>query len=417
MSPFHYHQNTLFCEEVPLTEIASAVQTPVYIYSQAELLRRANAYLTAAPPNSLVCYALKANGNPELLRLLASAGLGADVTSGGELFLARHAGFSPDKTLFSGVGKSRPEIEAALTAGIRALHVESEQELAVIAEVAAQLGRIAPIAVRVNPNVHADTHPHISTGEHIHKFGVTIEQAAAMLHLAATHPWLQPVGLAAHIGSQITDLAPFVESARFLVKAAQELSQAGIPLQYLDVGGGLGIDYAHHDAPNPGDWVTAVAQPVLAAGYQLVMEPGRSIVGPAGALLTQILYTKQQGGKTFLISDAGMTDLIRPALYSAHHPIQPVSQPPADAPHNPVDIVGPVCESGDHLARQRPFPPTQPGDLLAVLQAGAYGFAMSSNYNGRVKAAEVLVNGRTFRVIRQRQSYAHLLDGWQTVVK
>lgn len=416
-SPFHYQDQTLYCEEVPLTEIASAVQTPVYIYSQAKLLHRANAYRTAAPANALVCYAVKANGNPELLRLLAAAGLGADVTSGGELFLARHAGFPADKILFSGVGKSRPEIEAAVTAGIRALHVESEMELAVIADVAAELGRVVPIAVRVNPNVHADTHPHISTGEHVHKFGVTLAQATALLRFAADHPWLQPVGLAAHIGSQITDLAPFVESARFLITVANDLAAAGISLQYIDVGGGLGIRYAKNDTPEPADWVAAVATPIVEAGYQLVMEPGRSIVGPAGALLTQVLYTKQQGGKTFLITDAGMTDLIRPALYAAHHPIQPVQQPAESSTLQPVDIVGPVCETGDHLARERPFPPTRPGDLLAVLQAGAYGFAMSSNYNGRLKAAEVLVDGRNFYLIRQRQSYAHLLDGWQTVIR
>jgi diaminopimelate decarboxylase len=412
-SPFHYHQNTLYCEKVPLAEIASAVQTPVYVYSQAELLRRANAYQTAAPASALVCYAVKANGNPELLRLLAAAGLGADVTSGGELFLARHAGFPPDKILFSGVGKSRSEIEAAVAAGIHALHVESEMELAVIADVAAELGRVVSIAVRANPNVHANTHPHISTGEHVHKFGVTISQATALLHFAAEHPWLQPVGLAAHIGSQITDLAPFVESAHFLVAAANDLAAAGISLQYIDVGGGLGIGYAINNAPKPAEWVAAVASPVVEAGYQLVMEPGRSIAGPAGALLTQVVYTKQQGGKTFLISDAGMTDLIRPALYAAHHPIQPVQQPAENAVHNPVDIVGPVCETGDHLARERPFPPTRPGDLLAVLQAGAYGFAMSSNYNGRLKAAEVLVDGRAFRVIRNRQTYEQLLGGVQ----
>jgi diaminopimelate decarboxylase len=416
-SPFHYQDNTLYCEEVPLAEIASAVQTPVYVYSQAELLRRANAYRTAAPANSLVCYAVKANGNPELLRLLAAAGLGADVTSGGELFLARHAGFPPDRILFSGVGKSRPEIEAAVTIGIRALHVESEMELAVIADVAAQLGRVVSIAVRVNPNVQADTHPHISTGQYIHKFGVTMDQASNLLRFAADHPWLQPVGLAAHIGSQITDLEPFVEEARFLVTAANDLAEVGIRLQYIDVGGGLGIRYANADVPEPADWVAAVASPIVEAGYQLVVEPGRSIVGPAGALLTGVIYTKKQGDKTFLISDAGMTELIRPALYSAHHPIQPVQQPAGNSPLNPVDIVGPVCETGDHLARERPFPPTRPGDLLAVLQAGAYGFAMSSNYNGRVKAAEVLVDGSHFYVIRKRQSYAHLLDGWQTVTK
>jgi diaminopimelate decarboxylase len=418
MNTFRYLDGQLFCEATPLAEIAAMVGTPVYVYSQAALWQRAMAYQEAAGMAApaaapLVCYAVKANGNPELLRLVAQAGLGADVTSGGELFLAQHAGIAPDKIIFSGVGKTRPEIEAALRAGIRALHVESEMEVAVVAEVAAQLRQAAAIGVRVNPDIRVATHPYISTGAHVHKFGVTLEQARRILHLAADHRWLKPVGLAVHLGSQITDLEPFRQSAHFLLTTAGQLAAEGIRLAYLDVGGGLGINYDHHNAPEITAWVPAVASLIAAAGYDVVMEPGRSLIGPTGALLTQVLYTKEQGQKHFVIADAGMGDLIRPTLYNAYHPIWPARQPGAngDEVTVTVDIVGPICESGDFLARERPLPPTQPGDLLAVLQAGAYGFAMSSNYNGRPKAAEVLVDKDQFRIIRQRQRYEHLLDG------
>ncbi len=408
---FIYQQGKLFCEGVSLAEVAAQVGTPVYVYSQQALVNRAQAFITAVSPSpALVCYATKANGNPHLIRLLGQQGLGADVTSGGELFLAQQAGIPPHKIIFSGVGKTRPEIEMALQAGIRALHVESEMELETIADVAAGLQTVAPIAVRVNPNIHVETHPYISTGEYAHKFGVTPERAMHLLSQAAHHPWLKPVGVAAHIGSQITEITPFVLSAEFLVGMASELASMGIRLVYVDVGGGLGINYAQQNAPTVQAWATAVHQPVAEAGYEVVMEPGRSIVGPCGALVTQVVYTKWQGNKQFVITDAGMGDLIRPTLYNAYHPIYPVQESQGE-PQNVVDVVGPICETGDFLARERPLPPVQPGDLLAVLQAGAYGFAMSSNYNGRRRPAEVLVHGHTFHTIRQRQTFAHLLDG------
>ncbi len=444
MNPFEYQNKQLHCENVPLAAIAAAVGTPAYIYSQSALLERAAEFLRTATAVSTdfaltepaevtgsgfdkrsprrephIAYAVKANGNPALLRLLAQTELGADVTSGGELFLALHAGFSPDKIIYSGVGKTQAEIEMALDAGIKALHVESEMELAAIGEIASTRQQVARIGVRVNPNIDAKTHPYISTGLHAHKFGVSGEKAMALMQQAATNPWLDPIGLAAHIGSQITDLGPFSESTQFLAGMAEELAGMGIRLSYLDVGGGLGIDYG--DPRNPisarnrisiTDWVTTIAQPITQAGYQIVMEPGRSIIGPTGLLLTQVLYTKQQGEKQFIIVDAGMNDLIRPTLYQAHHPIWPVNEVTGTL-EVPVtcDIVGPICETGDFLARERPFPPSQPGDLLAVMQAGAYGFAMSSNYNGRLRPAEVLVNGDQFRLIRQRQKLEHLLDG------
>lgn len=411
-NPFVYRSGELHCEDVPLSAIAAAVDTPAYVYSRADFTARAGAFVAAAHEvtggEATVCYALKANANPAILRLLIATGLGADVTSGGELFLAHHAGANAHQIIFSGVGKKPAEIAEALQAGIRAIHVESEMELTAVAAEATRLGVVAPVGVRVNPNISAETHPYISTGLHGHKFGVPRDRAIAILRAAAQHPHLRPVGLAAHIGSQITDLDPFAQAVRFLVSLADEMKAGGITLEYIDVGGGLGIDY-QGTAPDAASWVRTVGAVVADAGYGLVIEPGRSIIGRAGALLTRIVYTKEQGAKRFVIADAGMTDLIRPTLYQAYHPILLVAES-AGSPEV-VDIVGPICETSDFLARERPLPPVQQGDLLAVLHAGAYGFAMSSNYNGHLRPAEVLVDGDTFRVIRRRQGYEALLDG------
>ncbi len=434
MAAFHYQDNQLHCENVSLAALATAVGTPLYVYSQAELQARAAAFVTSAP-GALPCYAIKANNNPAILRLLANAGLGADVTSGGELFLALHAGFPPDKIIFSGVGKRRDEIEMALDNGIRALHVESAMELEAIAAIASERQTVADIGVRVNPDIHAETHPYMTTGEKWHKFGVAPETAVTLLHTAREHPYLHPVGLAAHIGSQITAVPPFVQSAHFLVQMADELASSGIRLAYVDVGGGLGIDYGdweikrlrdsdQHQSPNllisqsPSifEWVTAVTEPILAAGYGVVMEPGRAIVGPTGCLLSHVTYTKSQGGTQFAIVDAGMSDLIRPTLYDAYHPVLPISQPAEDTTNSAYTVVGPICETGDWLAKDRSLPTLQPGDLLAIMQAGAYGYAMASNYNGRLKPAELLVNGDHYSLIRKRQDYTHLLDGCQAPI-
>ncbi len=430
---FQYQHNQLFCEDVPLAQLAATEGTPLYVYSQSTLLDNAQAYLKQAGEQALVCYAVKANGNPSILRLLAQAGLGADVTSGGELFLALHAGFTPDKIIYSGVGKLRHEIEAALEANIRALHVESAMELEQIAAIATERQQIARIGVRVNPDIPVETHPYISTGAAQHKFGVSPGTAVSLLHTAAQHPWLQPVGLAAHIGSQIKALEPFAASANFLVGLADELASGGIRLDYLDVGGGLGVTYeigdwrlavdepgkespisqpqaAHLQSPTIESWVTAVSKPIQTAGYGLVMEPGRSIVAEAGVLLTQVVYTKPQGKKQFAIVDAAMNDLLRPSLYGAYHEILPVdfTQRRRGAEVS-YDVVGPICETGDFLAKDRALPPLAPGDLLAITHVGAYGFAMSSNYNGRLRPAEVLVSGSQTHLIRQRQTYQHLL--------
>jgi diaminopimelate decarboxylase len=438
---FPYHNHQLFCEDVPLATLAADHGTPLYVYSQATILDNAQAYLAQANDSTLVCYAVKANGNPTILHLLAQAGLGADVTSGGELFLALHAGFAPNKIIYSGVGKLRQEIEAALEANIRALHVESAMELEQIATIATARQQVVPIGVRVNPDIHVETHPYISTGAAQHKFGVSPETAVSLLHVAAQHPWLKPVGLAAHLGSQIKALEPFAASANFLVSLADELASSGIRLDYLDVGGGLGVEYeqkkeigdwrleieksdqqslisqpqaANLQSPSIERWVTAVSTPIQVAGYGLVMEPGRSIVAAAGALLTQVIYTKAQGEKQFAIVDAAMNDLLRPTLYGAYHEILPVeldlTQRRGGAEVS-YDVVGPICETGDFLARERALPPLAPGDLLAITHVGAYGFAMSSNYNGRLRPAEVLVDGSQTHRIRQRQTYTHLLDG------
>lgn len=413
---FQYQQNQLYCEDQPLAQLAASEGTPLYVYSQSTILENALAYLQQAGNGALVCYAVKANGNPAILRLLAQAGLGADVTSGGELFLALHAGFVPEKIIYSGVGKLRHEIEAALEANIRALHVESEMELAQIAAIATERQQVARIGVRVNPDIHVETHPYISTGAAQHKFGVSPETAVSLFHFAAQHPWLQPVGLAAHIGSQITALEPFAASANFLVGLADELSASGIRLDYLDVGGGLGVAYGSEKwevkSEKIGAWVHTVAAPIHAAGYGLVLEPGRSIVAEAGVLLTQVIYTKAQGEKQFAVVDAAMNDLLRPTLYGAYHEILPVDLTQRRRGTEVVyDVVGPICETGDFLAKDRALPPLAPGDLLAITHVGAYGFAMSSNYNGRLRPAEVLVDGTTTHLIRYRQTYDHLLDG------
>lgn len=413
-TPFFYRDGVLYCEDVPLSAIATQADTPVYVYSKAEFLRSACVFLDTAREitggTATVCYAVKANANPAIMRLLFETGLGADVTSGGELFLALHVGADPRKIIFSGVGKNSTEIAEALSAGIRGIHVESEMELAAVAVEAERLDVVAPIGVRVNPNINAETHPYISTGLHGHKFGVPRESAVSMLRMAANHSHLRPVGLAAHIGSQITELAPYGEAVQFLVELADDMKAEGLSLEYIDVGGGLGIDY-QGPAPDAATWIRAVGLVVSAGGYELVIEPGRSIIGRAGALLTRVIYTKQQGAKQFVIVDAGMTDLIRPTLYQAYHPVLPV----VETRQQPVvvDIVGPVCETSDFLARERPMPPVMGGDLLCVLHAGAYGYAMSSNYNGRLRSAEVLVDGDEFRVIRTRQGYRALLDGTQ----
>jgi diaminopimelate decarboxylase len=363
----------------------------------------------AAVPHT-ICYALKANSSLALIQLLAQHGAGFDIVSGGELArVTRVARKALAQTVFAGVGKQTPEIDAALAANILLFNVESPAELDLIAARAQLAGRPARISLRVNPDVFAETHPYISTGLSAHKFGIDIHQARALYRKAARSPWLQPVGVSVHIGSQIRAVDPFGAALDRVSSLIGELRQDGIQLQYIDAGGGLGIEY--HEQPfDPAAAVTAYAQQVIAAtrplGLHLLLEPGRFLVAQAGAILTTVLNVKQNGEKTFVIADAAMNDLIRPALYQAHHQILPVRQ--SSAASAPVDIVGPVCESGDFFARDRPLPPTRAGDLLAILDAGAYGLSLSSNYNTRTRPAEVLVDGTDHRLIRRRETYRDL---------
>ncbi len=410
----NYRDGELYCESAALAAIAGEVDTPTYVYSDAELRRNANRFLAAArelEQKCLVCYAVKANGNPALLRILAGLGLGADIVSGGELFLALKAGFEPQQIVFSGVGKTKREIAEAISAGILALHVESQDEQALLSQVAESLQRVAPMAVRVNPDIRVETHAHVATGQKSHKFGVSSNLALEMMRSAQQDRWLNPIGLSVHLGSQIKSVEPFELAAQTLGRLADQLAAGGLGLDYLDIGGGLAIDYGQGAGPTVPHWLLGAAPAVLRRGYRLLAEPGRAIVGSVGLLLTRVLYTKNQGGRRLIITDAGMTDLIRPALYGAEHPIVPVRSR-TGARTVQVDIAGPVCESSDVLARNKSLPDLEPGDLLAILQTGAYGFVMSSNYNSRPRPAEVLVKGSRFRQIRRREGYAALLgDG------
>jgi diaminopimelate decarboxylase len=398
----------LHAEGVPLPAIAEEVGTPTYVYLQSSLLARIDAFLSAAPAGSLVCFAVKANNNPHILRLLAAAGLGADVTSGGELFLALHAGFPADRIIFSGVGKTETELAAALEFGIRAIHIESEQELRLLGRLAEAHQKPVDVGVRLNPDVAVSTHAHISTGGRQHKFGVDQDTALGMLLWAREHQWLRPVGIAVHIGSQVTTLEPYRRALERAMALASQFTAHGGKLEHLDAGGGLGVSYQGEQVPEPGEWMRAVAGQVAGMGLRLVVEPGRAICAPAGLVLTRVLYVKEQLDKRFAVVDAGMNVLLRPALYGARHPILPVAQPKV-VREELYDVVGPICETGDTLATGYSLPRLASGDLLAIEQAGAYGFAMSSNYNGQLRPAEVIVSGDNWRLIRRRENYDALL--------
>jgi diaminopimelate decarboxylase len=408
-----YREAKLYVEQIEARHLAEEFGTPLYVYSVAALWRQ---YLTlekslhGLSSGALICYALKANANPAIGRLLASWGAGVDVVSGGELYLAGRMGFSPDKTVFAGVGKTRREMAEALAAGIRAFHVESEMEVSVLAEVAAEMRKVAPVAVRVNPDVDAGTHRHITTGTRRNKFGVPPEGALDIMRQARKSPYLEPVGLHAHVGSQLLRVEPMLESVRCLLRLWDTLAAEGIRLRELDIGGGLGIPYRPDDAPEGPGALAAGLRPLLEGrDLELVLEPGRYLVGPAGALLTTVLYMKETGdGQALAVVDAGMNDLIRPALYEAWHPVWPAEEAQAGA-GKPIDIVGPVCESADVLAHDRTLGDVKPGDVLAIGQAGAYGFSMASQYNGRPRPAEVLVDGSNVTLIRMRESYEDLM--------
>ncbi len=409
--PFAYRKRALHCDGVPLSVLAAEYGTPLYVYSEAHMLDRLRLFQEAfaAVPHT-ICYAVKANSSLAILKTLAEHGAGFDIVSGGELArVLKVAKPAARKTVFAGVGKQVPEIDAALKAKILLFNVESHQELDLIAARAEALGTPAPFSLRVNPDVFAETHPYISTGLSAHKFGIDIKAARALYRKAAKSKWLIPRGASVHIGSQIRAVDPFGAALARVRELVLQLRKDGIALTHVDAGGGLGVEY-DDAAFDPASAVAAYAGQILdaTAGLKLhlILEPGRFLVAQAGALLTTVSTTKKNGDKTFVITDAGMNDLIRPALYQAHHEIVPVRQASGSA--QPVDIVGPVCESGDFFARDRPLTSTRPGDLLAILDAGAYGMSLSSNYNTRVRPAEVMVSGKAHRLVRRRESYTDL---------
>jgi len=405
----------LHCDKLPASELARRYGTPLYVYSASMIRERVKAFEKAfhGVPHT-ICYAVKANSNLSVLHMLARLGLGFDVVSGGELQRVLRANRSAARrVVFSGVGKTAAEINLALRSNILAFNVESGSELQLLAECGRKLRKKAQIALRVNPDVSAETHPYISTGLHEHKFGIPIRQARELYRQAAQEKWLKTASVSVHIGSQIRDLKPFREAMERVAELVRELRGEGHDIRYVDAGGGLGISYDQSDNDAFPDRVTAYAEaltaPLRNLKIHLLLEPGRSIVGPAGILLTRVIYKKTNGAKKFLIVDAAMNDLIRPALYSAHHEIVPVQ--PESNPMEKVDIVGPVCETGDFLARDRELRAASEGDLLAILDAGAYGMAQASNYNTRPRAAEVLVDGAKAKIIRKRETVRDLLRG------
>src|SRR5574337_167395 len=402
MEHFHYVQNKLQCEGVSLAEAAARFGTPAYVYSRStieENFRRLEGRLAGIP--NLICYSVKANSNLRILNLLRQAGAGFDIVSRGELARVLKVGARPDTIVFSGVGKDEAEIDAALSAGILMFNVESAGELDAIAQRARHLKKQANISIRVNPDVEADTHPYISTGQFIHKFGVPKEQAVELFRRAATIPELRVRGIACHIGSQILDVAPFVKALEEILELAQLLDRECIQLEFLDLGGGYGIRYVDEN-PLEIDRLTAELKKRLSATpYRLILEPGRALVGNAGALLTRVLYIKNTGKKHFVVVDAGMNDLMRPTLYGSLHQILPVERRTEST--FMADVVGPLCETGDFLARDREIPCVEPGDLVAVMTAGAYGYVLSSNYNSRPRPPEVIVAGNQVELIRPRE--------------
>ncbi len=409
MHYFNYVKEELFCEDVPLKKLAQEFGTPLYVYSGKTILRHFRAFDDVfASHKHLVCYSVKANSNIALLAMLAKAGSGFDIVSKGELYRALKAGADPNKIVFSGVGKTEEEISMALASGIMMFNVESEAELFFINRVAEGLNRKAPISFRINPDVNPLTHPYISTGLKKNKFGVPFEKALELYKKAKELKNIEIVGIDCHIGSQITQLSPFVEAVEKIKALIEEIEKTGIEIRYVDLGGGLGISYKDEDPPHPNEYGEEILKHFKGVDKTLVFEPGRVIVGNGGVMLTKVLYLKENVEKRFVIVDAAMNDLARPALYGSYHSIVPVEQPD-NAENISCDIVGPVCESSDYFARDRVIPKPESGDILCIMSAGAYGFAMSSNYNSRLKAAEVLVLGDRYFLIRERDTFEHLV--------
>jgi len=410
MHHFQHRNGELHAEGVPLREIATRVGTPCYIYSLATLRRHYKVFDDAfASIPHVICFSVKANSNVAVLRTFAREGSGFDIVSGGELFRVLRAGGDPRKVVFSGVGKTRDEIVAALRAGILMFNVESPGELDTINAAAGAIGVQARVALRVNPDVDPQTHPYISTGLKKSKFGIHIQRSIEDYRRARELPHIEVVGVDCHIGSQLTTVPPFVDALARIRNLVERLHQERFNIRYLDMGGGLGITYNDEQPPEPREYATAISDGLRGLDTTLVLEPGRVIVGNAGILLTRVLYLKGTSEKNFVVVDAGMNDLIRPALYGSYQGIQPVM--PRDGAKLIADVVGPVCESGDFFAKDREIAPVAPGDLLAVMSAGAYGFVMASNYNTRPRPPEVMVDGDNFYVVRERETLDDLVRG------
>jgi len=410
MHHFQYKGIELYAEEVAVREIAEKVGTPVYIYSHATLERhyRAMDEAFAAVPHT-ICYSMKANSNLAVLKTFFNLGGGVDIVSGGELYRALAAGVEPQKVVYSGVGKKDDEIEYALNTGILMFNVESEEELDRIDQVAGRLGKKAGIAIRVNPDVDPETHPYITTGLKKAKFGINIERSLEQYKRAARMSNLDVIGIDCHIGSQLTKVTPFVDTIKKLKRLIEGLKESGITLRYFDLGGGLGITYSDEAPPLPTEYGSAITAETKDLGLHLLFEPGRNLVGNAGIMVGKCLYTKRGEEKNFVIVDAAMNDLARPSLYGSYHGVQAVRKDQDGV--IVADIVGPICESGDFLAKDREMPAFRQGDLLAFMSAGAYGFAMSSNYNSRPRAAEVMVKGDAYQVVREREKVEDLVRG------
>lgn len=410
MNHFTYRNDELYCEDVQVQSIAEQVGTPFYLYSHATLKRHFLIFNEAFEGlDRLVCYSAKANSNSAVLKLLESLGSGLDIVSGGELYRGLNAGFSPDRIVYSGVGKRRDEIDYALASGILMFNVESLEELEMINERAGLLKRKAPVAIRVNPDVDPKTHPYISTGLEKNKFGIDKKTAIEGYNVAKRLENINVIGIDCHIGSQITDAKPFLDALESLKELIRELRQTGIEIKYLDMGGGLGITYNDESPPHPREYARAIVSSLKGSRLRLILEPGRVIIGNAGILVSKVLFRKSGRSKEFVIADAAMNDLMRPTLYNAFHAIEPVEK--KEDRTITADVVGPICESGDFLAMDRKIPDVKKGDLIAVMSAGAYGFTMSSNYCSRPRVAEVMVKGDRFHVVRARERYEDLVEG------
>ena len=410
MDHFEYRNGQLHAENVPVAAIAAAVGTPCYVYSRATIERHWHAFDQAFGEHPhLVCYAVKANSNLAVLNVLARLGSGFDIVSVGELERVLAAGGDPGKVVFSGVGKRRDELKRALEVGIHCFNVESEMELTLLEQVAAECGQQASVSLRINPDVDANTHPYISTGLKQNKFGIDVERALTIYGRAAASPYLNVIGIDCHIGSQLTQVAPFVDALKRVLTLVARLEGQGVRICHLDLGGGLGIRYRDEEPPLPADQAAALMEHLRGLPYQILIEPGRAIVGNAGILVTRVELLKRSEDKNFAVVDAAMNDLIRPALYTAWQAIIPV-EPRIEGESCRYDVVGPICETGDFLGKDRELN-VEPGDLLAVRSAGAYGFTMSSNYNTRPRAAEVMVDGDRFQVVRRRETVAELYAG------